>query len=62
LSGVSNVVSDGSRLNSTPGFCGLLTSGGVDCWGAGPDGELGDGIFYTTGNAASPTPVSVFAP
>ena len=28
------------------GYCALLASGGVDCWGYGPYGELGDGSFY----------------
>jgi alpha-tubulin suppressor-like RCC1 family protein len=41
------------------GYCALLGSGGVDCWGYGPDGELGDGIFYTTGNYGSAIPVEV---
>jgi alpha-tubulin suppressor-like RCC1 family protein len=41
------------------GFCALLTSGGVDCWGFGNFGNLGDGNFYTTGNLGSPTPVQV---
>ena len=31
------IVSDGA------GYCALLTSGRVDCWGYGPDGELGNG-------------------
>ena len=37
----------------------MLSSGGVDCWGYGADGELGNGIFYTTGNEGSATPVEV---
>ncbi len=41
------------------GSCALLTSGGVDCWGYGYYGELGDGTFYTRGNAGSAVPVSV---
>lgn len=43
LSGVVSVVGDGSTN------CALLTSGGVDCWGLGDDGELGNGLFYPTG-------------
>ncbi len=40
-------------------FCALLTSGGVDCWGFGKQGELGDGIHYKTGNLGSAVPVGV---
>jgi alpha-tubulin suppressor-like RCC1 family protein len=40
-------------------YCGLVTSGRVDCWGYGYYGELGNGIFYTTGNEGSATPVEV---
>ena len=42
-------------------FCALLTSSGVDCWGAGEDGQLGDGTFYTSGNLGSAVPVTVEA-
>jgi alpha-tubulin suppressor-like RCC1 family protein len=37
LGGVASLTSDGG------GFCALLTSGGVDCWGQGGNGELGNG-------------------
>ena len=41
-------------------YCAVLTSGGVDCWGYGYDGELGDGVFHTTGgHFGSATPVQV---
>ena len=53
LSGVSTLTSDGNS------FCAVLTSGGVDCWGYGGDGDLGDGQFYTTGNEGSDVPVVV---
>ena len=54
LGGVVQVV------GSYPGsFCALLTSGGVDCWGQGGNGELGNGTFYTTGQEGSPFPVQV---
>jgi hypothetical protein len=53
LTGVTSLVTD------TTGYCALLTSGGVDCWGYGYDGELGNGIFYTTGSDGSATPVEV---
>ncbi len=35
------------------------TSGGVDCWGDGNDGQVGDGSFYTTGNDGTAVPVAV---
>ena len=41
------------------GFCALLTSGEVDCWGNGYFGELGDGDLCTTGNEGSASPVAV---
>ena len=53
LSGAASLASDGE------GFCAILTSGGVDCWGYGPYGELGNGAFYTTGSQGSATPVHV---
>jgi alpha-tubulin suppressor-like RCC1 family protein len=48
LGGVASIATDGG------GFCGVLKSGGVDCWGANGDGDLGDG-----GVADSPVPVPV---
>ena len=37
------------------GFCAILTSGGVDCWGLGDNGELGNG---TVGDSTTPVQVS----
>ena len=54
LSGVVSVVGDNGGS-----YCGLLSSGGVDCWGYGADGELGNGIFYSNSLTGSPTPVQV---
>jgi alpha-tubulin suppressor-like RCC1 family protein len=48
LAGVTSIATDGG------GFCALLTSGGVDCWGSNSDGDLGDG-----GVANGPVPVVV---
>jgi hypothetical protein len=53
LTGVTNLSSDGI------GDCALLTSGGVDCWGYGPVGELGNGTFYTASPSGSASPVAV---
>ncbi len=44
---------------SYPGFCALLTSRHVDCWGGGRYGQLGNGKLYTTGNEGSAVPVAV---
>jgi alpha-tubulin suppressor-like RCC1 family protein len=51
LSGVASLVNDGVE-----GYCALLTSGEVDCWGWGANGELGNG---TTGGATSSSDVPV---
>jgi alpha-tubulin suppressor-like RCC1 family protein len=54
LTGVKSLEGDGS------GFCALLTSGAVDCWGYSADGELGDGQINITGvSQSSPVPVQV---
>ncbi len=53
LTGVANLVGDNYS------FCALLTSGGVDCWGYGADGELGNGTFYTGVQEGSAVPVAV---
>ena len=53
LTGVTSVATD------TTGYCALLTSGGMDCWGDGEYGQLGNGTFYTTGDDGSATPVEV---
>jgi alpha-tubulin suppressor-like RCC1 family protein len=53
LTGVTSVVSNSA------GYCALLSSGGVDCWGFGQDGELGNGTFYTSAPYGSATTVAV---
>ena len=53
LTGVADVVGDGDNS------CALLTTGAVDAWGSGIDGELGDGTFYTTSPFGSDIPVAV---
>jgi alpha-tubulin suppressor-like RCC1 family protein len=50
-------LSDG---NSGGTICAVLDSGGVDCWGNGQYGELGNGITYTSSdNYGSDVPVAV---
>ena len=44
LTGVKNLGSGGET------YCAVLFTGGVDCWGEGAAGELGNGIYYTTDN------------
>ena len=55
LSGVKNLIGNGEGYS----FCALLTSGSVDCWGSGLYGQLGNGVFYTTGTEGSAVPVTV---
>ena len=52
LGGVASLTGDGQQRGAS-GFCALLTSGGVDCWGAG-GGDLGNG---TTAKSAVPVQV-----
>ncbi len=55
LTGVTSLISGGSYGS----YCALLTSGGVDCWGYGQFGELGNGTFYENGHEGKATPVAV---
>ena len=48
LGGVRSVVGESGM------FCALLVSGGVDCWGQGSEGQLGDGYYS---NRSTPVPV-----
>ena len=43
-------------METPDSFCALSTAGGVECWGDGSGGELGDGTF-----SSSATPVAVEA-
>jgi alpha-tubulin suppressor-like RCC1 family protein len=58
LAGVTDVLGAGDG-GTDGGYCAVLGSGGVDCWGYGYDGELGDGIFTTSANHGSPVPIMV---
>ncbi len=55
LDGVASLTNTGFDA----GFCALLTSGKVACWGFGAYGQLGDGSFYSSGNEGSAVPVVV---
>ena len=61
LGGVVSLASSAGSSFATAGYCAVLNSDGVDCWGYGKQGELGDGIFYRTGNEGSVVPVAVLA-
>jgi alpha-tubulin suppressor-like RCC1 family protein len=50
---LTGVAALGSEAN-----CAVLTSGGVDCWGANNDGELGDGAMGRSASSTVPVPVS----
>ena len=65
VTGITNAVSvaseDGEDANA-PGYCAVLSTGGLDCWGDGSLGELGngttggperDGYVYDTPQAVS---------
>lgn len=53
LTGVTALSSDDDS------YCALLTTGGVDCWGGGVKGDLGDGIFYKSGHEGNAFPKQV---
>ena len=66
LSGVKNVSALQPESDVAGwGYCAVLTSGGVDCWGDDQGGELGDGNLLETDRIANrvsgenATPVSV---
>jgi len=48
-----------SLVGGSGNYCVLLTSSGVDCWGYGEQGQLGNGMFYTSSSYGSDTPVAV---
>ena len=58
LTGVASIAPY-HAFGGSAGYCALLKSGRVDCWGFGLFGQLGDGKFYTTGNEGSAVPVAV---
>jgi alpha-tubulin suppressor-like RCC1 family protein len=59
VGGIGNLRGVASLSSADFGFCAQLTSGEVDCWGYGYQGELGNGEFYTEGSLGSSLPVAV---
>jgi alpha-tubulin suppressor-like RCC1 family protein len=55
LSGVASIASN----SMSGGFCAVLDTGQVDCWGDDRVGELGDGTIMTSLPYGSPVPVQV---
>jgi Fibronectin type III domain len=53
LGGVLSTTSDGG------GYCALLSTGGVDCWGYNPYGELGNGTIGGPDEGGYDTPQAV---
>jgi hypothetical protein len=45
-----------SLTEATDDYCAFRTSGRVDCWGYGIDGQLGDGVIYGTSPFGRNTP------
>jgi alpha-tubulin suppressor-like RCC1 family protein len=63
LGGSGTLTDITSIISAATGYCATFASSGtVNCWGGGGTGELGDGIFYTTGNGGSPVPVATEGP
>jgi alpha-tubulin suppressor-like RCC1 family protein len=56
LTGVAGLTGD------QDGYCAMLTVGGVNCWGAGATGDLGNGQFYSQNPFGSAVPVQVAWP
>ena len=56
LTGVSRITSTPAQGGSPSTSCAVTTSGGVDCWGWGYDGELGNGTAPAAGSSG---PVAV---
>lgn len=55
---VSGISTGTQAIGGQNSSCGLLSTGGVKCWGAGARGDLGNGVSYS-GNNGSSTPVDV---
>ncbi|MGA2838051.1 MAG: hypothetical protein ABSF84_15775 [Acidimicrobiales bacterium] len=53
---MASVISDGI------GFCAVASSGGLDRWGNGTLGQLGNGTRYVSGGRGSAVPVAVVGP
>jgi alpha-tubulin suppressor-like RCC1 family protein len=54
VAGITDAVSVAGTNRGYGGYCALLASGGVDCWGDNTTGELGDGSTSPESNLAAP--------
>jgi alpha-tubulin suppressor-like RCC1 family protein len=60
VTGITNAVSVASGGMGNYGYCAVLKTGGVDCWGDNTYGEIGNGtIGGTDGNGGYDTPQAV---
>jgi alpha-tubulin suppressor-like RCC1 family protein len=56
-SGSGSLTDIKAMVSDSTGYCALLHSGSVDCWGYGVGGELGNGMPYNVAGSAVPVRV-----